>query len=226
MTGLTSVWRIARKDLRSEFRTKESLNAALSFAVVILLLFSFAFNPNARTIKEMGGGLLWLVYAFSGALILNRAYTRELPNDCLEVLVASPVPSASLFLGKAIASFLLILAIQIFCLPVFAIFYNVSLVAALPSLLLVLALGAWGLSAVGTLFSALTVNLRLRELMLPMLLYPMMIPALMAAMHLTTLLVAGEPWLAEDQIWLKLLITFDVIFTTLAAGLAEFILVR
>src|SRR5215213_186219 len=92
---------IAGKDLRSEIRTKESLNAAIAFAIVILVIFSFAVDPSADQIKEMSGGILWLVFAFAGALILNRSFARELPNDCLDALVSSPVSGSALFLGKA-----------------------------------------------------------------------------------------------------------------------------
>src|SRR5512145_548644 len=116
---------IAAKDLRSELRTKEALNASLSFALVILLLFSFAFDPTADITREISGGLLWLVFAFAGALILNRSFARELENDCLDALIASPVPTAALFLGKVIANYALLLGIEIVCLPVFGIFYNV-----------------------------------------------------------------------------------------------------
>src|SRR5512145_969618 len=95
---------IAAKDLRSELRTKEALNASLSFALVILLLFSFAFDPTSDLTREISGGLLWLVFAFAGALILNRSFARELSNDCLHALIASPVPGAALYLGKCLAN--------------------------------------------------------------------------------------------------------------------------
>lgn len=217
---------IAGKDLRSEFRTKESLNSSLSFSVVILLLFSFAFNPSSEATSEIAGGLLWLVFAFAGALIVNRTFARELPNDCIDVLVASPASGAALFLGKAVASFVLLLGIELACLPVFGIFYNAVWWRNLWPLLGVLALGTWGLACTGTVFSALTVNLRLRELMLPMLLYPMLIPALLASMTLTNTLLNGQPLDADFYLWLRLLTGFDIIFTSLAIGLVETILVR
>jgi heme exporter protein B len=224
MSLLRHAWIIASKDLRSEFRTKESINSSLSFSVVILLLFSFAFDASS-VINEYAGGLLWLVFAFASALIVNRSFARELPNDCIDVLVSSPASGASLFLGKAVASFVLLYAIEMVCLPVFGIFYNVTWWKNLGPLAGVLALGAWALSCTGTVFSALTVNLRLRELMLPMLLYPMLIPALLAAMTMTNGLITGD--LPSDfNVWLRLLIGFDIIFTTLAFGLVETILVR
>jgi heme exporter protein B len=225
MRYVRQVLAVTAKDLRAEFRTKESINSAVSFAVVILLLFSFAMDPTSEQITEMSGGLLWLVYAFAGALILNRSFARELPNDCLDALVASPVPASALFLGKCLANYLLLLLLEVICLPVFSVFYNITVTRELGWMLVVFALATWGMTVVGTLFSALTVNLRLRELMLPMLIYPMLIPALMAAMQLTTVLIGGGNIFAEDEVWLRLLAGFDIIFTSLAVALIDTVLV-
>lgn len=211
--------------MRSEIRGKETLNASLSFSIVILLLFSFAFDPSSELTRDIGGGLLWLVFAFAGALVLNRSFARDLPNDCLDALVASPVPGSALFLGKAFANLFLLLTLEAVCFVVFGIFYNVRWTAQLPTLSLVVLLATWGLTVVGTMFSALTVNLRLRELMLPMLVYPIMIPGLLAAIQLTTALVAGKPLDADLTQWLKLLVGFDVIYTALALVLVDTVLV-
>lgn len=216
---------IAWKDLRSEFRTKEAVNASFSFALVILLLFSFAFDPTADTTREIAGGLLWIAFAFAGALILNRSFARELTNDCLDALVASPISGAALFLGKAVSNLILLLAVELVCLPVFGIFYNIHWVDSFGSLFLVMLLATWAMVVIGTMFSAMTVNLRLRELMLPTLVYPMMIPALMAAILLTTELLAGKGFSADVVVWLRLLIGFDIIFSFLAIALVETVLV-
>lgn len=225
MLFLRQIGVVAAKDLRSELRTKEALNASLSFALVILLLFSFAFDPTSDMTREISGGLLWLVFAFAGALILNRSFARELENDCLDALIASPVPGPALFLGKVVANYLLLLGIEIVCLPVFGVFYNVRWAQQPLWLLLVLLLASWGISVVGTVFSALTVNLRLRELMLPMLVYPMLIPCLMAAMQLTTPLLAGQPVQGDLLAWLRMLVGFDIIFTALAVMLIDTVLI-
>jgi len=225
MSFLRQTLAIAAKDLRSELRTKETINASLSFALVILLLFSFAFDPGSDQVREIGGGLLWLVFAFAGTLILNRSFARELPNDCLDALLSSPTSGAELFVGKALANFVLLLAVECLSMPVFGIFYNINWTHQLPLLFLVLALGTWGLTVIGTLFSAMTVNLRLRELMLPVLIYPMIIPVLMGAIQLTGVLVAGDPPGAENQIWFRVLVAFDLVFTLLAVALVETVLV-
>ena len=216
---------IAGKDLRAELRTKEAINASLAFALVILLLFSFAFDPSEDTTREISGGLLWIVFAFAGTLVLNRSFAREVPNDCLDALVAAPISAAALFMGKALANFALVIAVELVSLPVFGIFYNVQWTRQFWALLLVLALGTWGLTVIGTIFSALTVNIRLRELMLPLLVYPVMIPALMGAMRLSTDLVAGKPLSSENDVWLRLLVAFDVVFSALSLVLVETVLV-
>jgi heme exporter protein B len=225
MLFLRQTFTVMAKDLRSELRTKEAVNASLSFALVILILFSFAFDPTSETTREIAGGLLWLVFAFAGVLVLNRSFARELPNDCLEALISSPVPGAALFLGKALANYVLLLAIEVVCLPVFGVFYNVTWYSQPAQLALVLVLATWGVTVVGTVFSALTVNLRLREVMLPMLVYPVLIPCLMAAMQLTTTLVSGEPIVGDQLAWLRLIVGFDIIFTSLAVLLIDTVLI-
>ena len=216
---------VMMKDLRAEMRTKEAINASLGFAIVILLLFSFAFDPEADTTKALSGGLLWIVFAFAGTLILNRSFARELPNDCLDALIAAPIPGSALFLGKCFASFVLVLAVELVSLPVFGIFYRVHWTPQFPALFGVLLLGTWALTIIGTIFSALTVNIKLREVMLPMLTYPILMPALMSAMRLTTSLVNGQPIPEDDFAWLKMLIGFDVVFTAVSLVLVETVLV-
>lgn len=216
---------IAGKDLRAELRGKETINASLSFSLVILLLFSFAFDPTADETRAICGGLLWLVFAFAGALVLNRSFARELPNDCLDALIASPLPPSALFMGKVMANMLILMTVEIICLPIFGLFYNVNWTQQFGMLFLVLVLTTWGLTVVGTMFSALTVNMRLRELMLPTLIYPIMIPGLLAAIQLTTLLAVGEPLTPDYYPWLKLLVGFDLIYTLLGLALVDTVLV-
>jgi len=216
---------VMMKDLRAEMRTKEAINASLGFAIVILLLFSFAFDPEADTTKALSGGLLWIVFAFAGTLILNRSFAREIPNDCLDALIASPVSGAALFLGKAIANYVLLLGMELVSLPVFSVFYNVRWMGQYGWLALVFLLGTWAITVIGTMTSALTVNIRLREVMLPMLTYPILVPALLGAMQLSMQLMAGHTIGPENESWLKMLIGFDVIYTAVSLVLVETVLV-
>jgi heme exporter protein B len=223
MKFLRQTLAIAAKDLRSEIRGKEAVNASVSFALVILLLFSFAFDLEPEQTREIAAGLLWMVFAFAGTLILNRSFARELVNDCLDALLASPVSSAQLFFGKCLANYVLIIVVECISLPVFVIFYNVRL-QRLGLLFLVMLLGTWGITVIGTLFSAMTVNLRLRELMLPTLIYPMLIPALVGAIELSRVFINGGS-LAENFIWFRILVAFNVIFTILSLALVDIVLV-
>ncbi len=215
---------IAGKDLRSEFRNKEVMNAAVSFTVAVLLLFSFAFEPASNVdVREMSGGLLWVVYLFSGILILNRSFARESGGDCLDALVAAPVSGGSIFLGKALANSILLLVLECISLPIFGVFYEVDWTRSLDRLLPVFVLGTWGLTVVGTTFSALTANNRLRELMLPLLVFPITLPVLMACVELTSLIFTGQPF-GDSIIWLKLLFGFGVIFSLLGGVLLDVVL--
>jgi heme exporter protein B len=225
MAFLRLVGVIMLKDLRAELRTKEAVNASLSFALVVLVLFSFAFDPDEETMRAMSGGLLWIVFAFAGTLLLNRSFARELPNDCLDALISAPVPGSALLLGKALANFLLVLSVELIALPLFGIFYNVRWTKQFPQLMLVVLLATWGMTITGTMFSALTVNIRLREVMLPILNFPILIPALLAAMQLTSTLVAGTPITEANDSWLKLLIGFDLMYTAVSLSLVEVVLV-
>jgi heme exporter protein B len=216
---------IMAKDLRAELRTKEAINASLSFALVVLLLFSFAFDPSEETTREISGGLLWIVFAFAGTLLLNRSFARELNNDCLDALISAPISGAALFLGKTLANYVLVLAVELIALPLFGVFYNVRWTSQFWQLMMVIFLATWGMTVTGTIFSALTVNIRLREVMLPILNFPILIPALLGAMQLTSSLVAGNPITAANDSWLKMLIGFDVMYTAVSLALVETVLV-
>lgn len=217
---------VARKDLAVELRTKESINAAGAFSIVILLLFSFAFDPGADTSREIAGGLLWLVFVFAGALVFNRGFARELPNDCLDSLLCSPLSAGSLLLGKALTSFALLLVVELVGLFVFGIFYGMQWWVRPGWLLFVCVTATWGISIIGAVFGALTVNLRLRELMLPVIIYPLLLPLLIAAIELTNTVLSNQPFTADRLLWARVALVFDLVFTILAIILAEPILVN
>lgn len=226
MNSLRQIWVVAAKDLAVELRTKESINAAAAFGVAILLIFSFAFDPAADTTREFAGGLLWIVFAFAGALVFNRGFARELPNECLDALLSSPLSASSLVLGKALANFVMLILVEIVSLFVFGIFYNINWTKHPLELAAVLGLGTWGVSVLGSVFGALTVNLKLRELMLPVIIYPLLIPLLIGSIEFTNALLGTQALTAGDWLWMKLLIGFDLAFTALSVLLADTILVN
>lgn len=226
MRSLQQALSVARKDLAIELRTKESLNAAGAFAITILLLLSFVFDVTSEEIIDIGGGLLWLVFAFAGALVFNRGFARELPNECLDVLLASPLSRASLLIGKAIANLATLLVVEFVSMFVFGVFYGIRWWLHPWPLIATFILATWGIAIVGAVFGALTVNLRLRELMLPVIIYPLLIPLLIAAIELTNLLFSAQPSQADQMLWTRLLIVFDIVFTALAVALADTILVN
>ncbi len=212
---LADAWTVAAKDLRCELRDKQVLNGAISFALVVLLMFSFTFDPNTNVgIRSLSGGLLWVVYLFAGVLVLNRSFARETANDCLAALVAAPLSGDSLFLGKTVSSCLLILAVELISLPVFGIFFDVNWVPKAGQLLPILVLGSWSFAAVGTTFGAVTANNHMRELMLPLLVFPFCLPALVACMSVTWGIFDPSA-VTEIGPWVRLLIGFDVIYTLL-----------
>jgi heme exporter protein B len=223
---LRQAWTVAAKDLRSELRTKEAVNASLAFSLAILVLFSFAFDPGNSEVNilAVSGGLLWLVFSFAGALSLNRSFARELQNDCLDALIASPAPTGALFVGKALANYALLMAVEIISLGIFSVFYDVKVMMYFWPLLLTMLLTTWAITIIGTLFSALTVNLRMREVMLPILTYPLLIPPLMSAITLTTDLLGGVP-LGQNMIWVRVLVAFDIVFSWLAVVFIDIVLV-
>jgi heme exporter protein B len=224
-TFLRAAAAIASKDLRSELRTKEAFNASFAFSMVILVLFSFAFDPSSEELRTISGGLLWLVFSFAGALVLNRSFARELQNDCLDALMSAPVPAAAVFFGKVLANYFLLMIVEIAALAAFSILYNTHFSAQFWPVVLVMLLGTWGMTVIGTMFSALTVNLRMREMMLPTLVYPLLVPALMAAMTLTSDLMNGTPLGGDNLIWLRVLTGFDFIYTILAMVFIDIVLV-
>jgi heme exporter protein B len=217
---------VARKDLSIELRTKESLNASAAFAISILLLFSFAFDAVLTDTNDLAAGLLWLVFAFAGALVFNRGFARELPNECLDALLASQLSAASLIIGKALANLAMLLIVEVISLLVLGLFFNVHWMGHPFLLAILFVVATWGISVLGAVFGALTVNLRLRELMLPVIIYPVLVPLLIAAIEITITLFSTQPVSSTDLEWGKMLVIFDVVFTALAVFLADTILVN
>jgi heme exporter protein B len=208
-------WRIARKDLLIEFRSRTAILSAVVFTVLVLMVFNFGRDSTAVAAIDLAPSILWVTFTFAAMLALNRAFQLELENQALEGLLLAPVSRSSIYLGKLIANLAFVATVEAVGLPLFALFFNVSILPVLGPLLAVLALATVGFVAVGTLFSAMTARTRFAELLLPVLLLPFMIPPLIWAVLATAALLAGRP-LSEVAGWLKLLAAFDIVFVTLA----------
>jgi heme exporter protein B len=193
------------------------------FALIVILVFSFSFSMDQQAAQELIAGIMWVAFAFTGIIGLGKSFSAELQNDCLENLQISPTSKGAIFLGKLAANLLFMLAVEIILFPLFVIFFNLTVVEALPVLLLIFALATLGLSTVGTLFSAMTVQVRAREVMLPILLLPLAVPVMIAAVESTRGALSGSP-LSLYSNWLQLLGVFDVVFTVLSFWAFEWIL--
>ncbi len=212
------MWAIAWKDLTTERRSKAGINAVAFMGILVLLLFGFAIGPDTATLRSAAAGALWLAILFAGVLAFNRSYQLELDGGALESLLLYPGARWSIFAGKLIANMVFVLIVEAIVIPVALILYQVSLPAGWPALVAVTVLGTVGFVTLGTFYSAMSSRSRAREVLLPLLLFPMLIPVLLAAVEASTSLLAGDP-MREAGAWVRLLSAFDIIFlvaTTLA----------
>jgi heme exporter protein B len=211
-----AAWLIARKDLAIEFRTRTAFFSALVFAVLGLAIFYFAWDSTVVAAVDMAPGVIWVIFTFAGLLGLHRSFSVEHAERAIDGLLVSPVPREAIYAGKALANFVFVSAILFVTIPAAIVFYNLSLGPALPALVGIALLAALGLAAVGTLFSSMSVNTRLAELLLPLLSLPFFVPLVIAAAQSTTRLVAGRPAM-EAWPWIKILLAFDLVFLTACA---------
>ena len=216
-------WIVLWKDLLTERRSKESLNALLFFALLLLFLFQFALGPDSERLRAALPGLLWLGLILAGLLGLGKSFITERDNDCWEGLRLTPGDKSAIYLGKLLGNCVLMAVVEIVLLALFGFFYGVDLGPALGPLMVVMALGTIGLAAVGTLFAAMTAQLRARELLFPVLLLPAQVPMLLATVSATQAALLGQP-LAEVSHWLKLLVGADVVYVVIGILTFEFIL--
>lgn len=208
---LRDAWLIARKDMSIEFRTRSAFLSAVVFALLGIVIFYFAWDATAVSAIDLAPGVLWIIFTFSGLLGMHRSFGVEQPDRAIDGLLASPVARESIFLGKAIASLVFVAAVQTIAIPAVALFYNLPMGRVAAPLAMVAFLAAIGLVAVGTLFSAMAVNTRLAELLLPMLALPFFVPIVIAAAQATAKLMSGRP-VGDAVAWLKLLVAFDIVF--------------
>jgi heme exporter protein B len=222
MTTARAAAILLAKELRLEFRTRELLNSTVLFALVVVALFSIAFEPTAAESRRYGPGLLWIAFLFAGSLMLQPSFAREKANDTLDALRMAPISPFAILFGKMLANFVFLSLAEAVIVPAFAVLYNVSLAGVAGRLAVVLMLGTVGLVVAGTVFSAISAHARMRELLLPLLLFPILSPLLIAAVESTASLIAEQPFL--DRTWLAFLAGFDIVFLTASWLLCDFLI--
>ena len=209
------------KDLRLEWRSKDALNAMLFLALLVVVLVSLAFDPTRSAAREIAGGILCVAVLFAATGALNQAWSRELGGGVLDAQRMSPAPPSALFLGKALANFLFVCAVELVLAPLFAVFYNLNIKGEGALLWLILPLGTWSLVGNGVFFAALSARARSRELLLPLLLFPVFIPALLAMTQACAAVFTGD---SDPGLWIRLLGGYDVVFTVAAVLLFGLVL--
>ncbi len=217
------IWAIFRKDLLIELRTKDSLNAMLFFGVVVLVVFNFALGSMHESMRSAVAGILWAAFAFSGTLGLNRMFVAEKENGCLQGLLMVPVDRGVLYLGKMLAAAVFMLASEAVIFVCCIVFFNLSVWGEIPWLALVFLTGTLGFTAVGTLLSAIAVNTKLREVLLPLILFPAVLPILINAVEATAIILNASDH-ASLRLPLTVMSVFTIVFATIGWLLFEHVL--
>lgn len=227
-TSLPVVLAILRKDVRTEVRTRQMISSMFVFAVLVLLVFNFTlFLDEVRAI-ELGPGILWVAFVFAATLGLNRSFAIEGENRCLSGLMLAPAPRSAIYFGKLLSNALFMIAMEIFVLPLFVVFFNLSLwelltPSELATFFLVLVLGTVGYAAVGTILAGVAANTTMREVLLPVLLFPVSVPIVIGAAEATRLLFDENPD-TTPWIWIRVLLVFTVVFLVVSWLTFEYVI--
>lgn len=216
MAFLSAVWLVTRKDLLIEVRSREILYTTLFFAVSCVLVFAFSFVREGRAIEDAAAGILWIAIAFSGTLALGRAFERERQSETLRALLIAPIDRPALYLGKLVGILLLLAVVEAIVVPLIAFMFHAPLFREPLLMLGLLATGTIGFAAVGTLFAAMLVRARSRDVLLPVLLYPITVPVIIAGVRGTAALLQTDVDIPMARAWLSMLAFFDVVFITLS----------
>jgi heme exporter protein B len=199
------------KDIRLEWRSKDAINSMLFFGLLVVVVFSFSFDPIAEESRQIAGGLVWVAFLFAAVVALNQTWARELRNQVLDAYRVSPAPANSLFLAKAVGNFIFVVVLEALMTPLFIVFYKLRALGPAWQLIPIAALGTWALVVNGTFFAAMSLRTRAREIMLPLLLFPISLPAMLSMVRATTAILTGDE---SAKFWIVLLVAYDVLFTT------------
>ena len=216
MRFIRDVWTVTRKDLLIETRTREIVLTTMFFALACVMVFAFGFVREGRPVQDAAAGILWIAIAFSGTLALGRAFERERQGETLRALLISPIDRPALYLGKLLGILILLAAVELLVVPMVALMFQAPLFDYPLLMLGLIAAGTLGFAAVGTLFAAMLVRARSRDVMLPVLLYPLTIPVIIAGVRGTAALLQPEADQPMARMWLSMLVFFDVVFVTIS----------
>ncbi|MEF3254077.1 MAG: heme exporter protein CcmB [Deferribacterales bacterium] len=223
MKYFKTIFNIVEKDIILELKAKEVINSMLIFALLVVIVFSFIFEPGADYKIDIAAGILWMAIIFSGILGLNKSMMNEVNGGNLTALLLAPIDRSAIFFGKTFSNFVFLLFMELITIPIYTIFYDISLLNNFIYNLITLLLGTYGFSLLGTLFSIISVKSRTREVMLPILLLPLIIPLILAAIQAMNIFIKGED-IVESYKWLHLLTAFDIIFTVVIYLIFEYVI--
>ena len=220
---INQVAAIVWKDFITELKTRELFSSMFIFALLVIIIFIFSIDLSIVKASEVGPGVLWVAFLFAGTIGLNRSFMLEKENDCLQGLLLAPVDRTVLYFGKLLSNFVFLLTMEFFILPLFMIFFNVDILPNILPLIYVIFVGTLGFCAIGTLLSSLSANLKTRDIMLPILLYPLMIPIVIGSVRMTGQVMTGEP-LSSVMNWISLTLCFDIIYIAVSIMTIDFVL--
>lgn len=223
MRAVKQIWAILHKDLLLELRSKEIITSMLVFSLIVIAVFNFIFDPGSEQIRTTAPGILWIAIIFASNLGLSRSFAREHDNALMQGLLLCPVDRSLIYIAKVIGNVVFITIVQIISLPIMVVLFDLYIGSVLLPLLLILFLGTLGFAGIGTIFSTISANTKSREVMLPILLFPVAIPIILAATKGTTYLLNGRDF-AEVWSWIRILIGFDIVFLILCFILYEYVL--
>jgi heme exporter protein B len=226
MAMLRQAARVAWKDLRIELRSREIVYTMVFFGALLVVIYSFAFPHEPRAVRGSVPGMLWVALAFTGTIGLGRAFDRERENDTMRALLLAPVPRLAVFLGKAMSTTALVLAVAVVCTPLLALFLDAPLFAYPGPMILIVVLGAVGISVTGSVFAATLLKVRSRDVLLPVILYPLLVPLFVAGTSCTAALVAEIPNFDAAWYWIQFLGIYDAVFLVLSLWIFESLVIE
>ncbi|CAG9609321.1 heme exporter protein CcmB [Pseudoneobacillus rhizosphaerae] len=224
MSIFTNALSIAWKDLYSEWKTRQVLTTMIIFAGLVIVVCSFAFDPTNNTTKAVIPGAIWIIIVFSGILGLNRSFVSEQKNDNMHALLTAPLDAASIYLGKFLANFIMLLIVEIVAIPFLFLLFDFREMGSFPYFILVLFIGSFGFVAIGTFLAALAANSRSSEMLLPIMLFPLVSPILIGAVQATKIILTNIDKLPNAISWIQLIGGYNVIFFVLCVLLFEYVL--